>query len=786
MSARTDLLAAVISLAVASNAFSATVRVRMMDAPPYYDPPKVEIRTGDTVEWSNSGPALEHVLTNEAGTFFSNDVPVGKNWSYTFHRAGVYEYICFRHFFMKGIVVVKNADGSTTPIDETPYQQAFREFVVPTRDAIPRMIIASRSDDTMWFTEGGGDFYGFEDIPPQNKLAQIDERGRIIEYATPTPDGDGSKVGVDSLVMDRAGDIWFTERISNRIGKLRPDGTIKEYDIPTKGGYALGVDLDSKGNVWFAERYGNRLGLLKPDGTIEEMELPDKDSEPRTVFVDSTDRVWYTAREANQIGYLDAATKQLHRLQIPTKLARPAGICETRDGTIYFVEMVGNKLAKVRGDQIIEYPIPTKFSAPFKCAVDPKGDIWFTQVFGNAIARFDVRTEEITEYKIPTPDSRPGGIAIDKKGRVWFTEQKGNKIGMFDPVAAERMVRAAAKAEENNPAAPASEAPAPAAAAPAPERNRVEDFRVPTPGAGPGNDLIEDGKGRLWFTEVFGNKVGSIDLASGAISEVELKTPVSMPVGIARDPDGGFWVTLFRGNGIARIDPASGVVEEFPVPTEAALPTGIAIDERGEVWIAQMAANRIARFDRKTRRFEDIPLPGKDNGPLQLAADQRGALWITASEEDGNALLRFDLATRTFRTFALPTPKCAPVGMLIDGGHVWVAEGGAGKLARFHVKSERWEEFAIPGDKSEPVKLAKDGRGRIWITDGGGLGSVGGNRVHVFEPSTQTFTSIDMKSRGAKPMGIVAASDGHIWITQQGANRISRITIEGGAHAKHF
>lgn len=783
MSARLRFFAAAFVLTAAVSADSATVQVRMMDAPPYYDPPKIEIRTGDTVEWKNSGPALEHVLTNEAGTFFSNDVPVGKSWSFTFDRAGIYEYICFRHFFMKGMVVVKNADGSTTPVDATPYQQAFREFVVPTRDAIPRMIIASRTDDTMWFTEGGGDFYGFEDIPPQNKLAQIDDRGRIVEYATPTPDGDGSKVGVDSLVMDRAGHIWFTERISNRIGRLRPDGTIQEYAIPTKDGYALGVDIDSKGNIWFAQRYGNRLGLLEPNGRIEEMELPDKDSEPRTVFVDSKDRIWYTAREANQIGYLDAATRKLHRLQIPTKLARPAGICESRDGTIYFVQMVGNKLAKIRGEQIIEYPIPTKFSAPFKCAVDPKGDIWFTQVFGNSIARFDVRTEEITEYKIPTPDSRPGGIAVDKKGRIWFTQQKSNKIGLFDPAAAERMVRAAAKTDGGQPAPPE---PAASPATPASERNRVDDFRVPTPGAGPGNDLVEDDRGRLWFTEVFGNKIGAIDLASGAFSEVELKTPVSMPVGLARHRDGDLWVTLFRANGVARVDPRSGAVEEFPVTTEAALPTGIAIDERGEVWIAQMAADRIARFDRTSKRFEEIPLPGKGSGPLQLAADQRGALWITASEEDGNALLRFDLSTRTFQTFPLPTPKCAPVGMLIDGESIWVAEGGAGKLARFHVESRTWEEFTIPGEKSEPVKLARDARGRIWITDGGGLGSVGGNRVHVFDPATQAFTSIEMKKRGAKPMGIVAASDGHIWFTQQGANRISRITIEGGAHAKHF
>ena len=782
----------VLSVLFAICANAATVRVRMVDGPPYYDPARIEINVGDTVEWMNTGPTMQHVLTNEDATFFSNDVPVGKAWSFTFTKAGIYEYLCFRHFFMKGQVIVHNKDGTTTAKADTPYEGAFKEFVVPTRDAIPRMIIASRVDDSMWFTEGGGDFYGFEDIPPQNKLAQIDATGRIVEYATPDPDG--SKVGVDSLVMDREGTIWFTERITNRIGKLQPGKSIQQFPLSTAEGYALGVDLDSKGNLWFAQRYGNRLGWMSADGKFEEMELPDKNSEPRTVFVDSKDRVWYTAREANQIGYLEAGTRKLHRLRIPTEIARPAGVCEGRDGAIYFVEMVGNKLARVREDMsIVEYPLPTKFSAPFKCATDPQGNIWFTQVFGNSIGRFDPQTEQVVEYKIPTQDSRPGGIAIDRKGRIWFTEQKGNKIGMFDPAEADQLIRAAAQAQSDavtSDTKPAEQQPIAQRVnhegQPAALGVLIEDFQVPTAGAGPGNDLVDDGNGKLWFTELFGNKVASFDRHTGQFSEIELPTPVSMPVGLVRDADGIVWVSLFRGNGVARIDPRSGAVEEHHLKTESALPSGITVDENNQVWIAQLGANRIARLDRATRAFEEFSLPGKDNGPLQIVADRRGSLWISASDDQGNALLRFDLARKSFEAFALPTPAAGPVGILVDGDTLWVAEGAAGKLASFDVKTRKWTEHVIPGEGAEPVKLAKDSRGRVWLTDGGGLGSSGGNRLLVFDPATKAFSAFAMRKREAKPMGIVHTSDGHIWFTQQGANRISRITPEAQQHARNF
>jgi streptogramin lyase/plastocyanin len=754
---------------------ASTHYIDMIDAPPYYDPVVQEVKVGDTVVWRNAGPDMPHFIVSEDMTLVSHDIVVGKEWRATFNKAGVYPYICFRHFFMRGTVVVRNPDGTTDTAPEHAYQAAMKEFVIPTADAGPRMIIASRVDDTMWFTEGGGGFYGFEDVPAQNKLAQVDHTGRIIEYATPTPGTDGTAVGVDSLVMDATGAIWFTERVANRIGRLDPSGVIREFPLPTKDGYVLGIDLDHQGNLWFAERHGNRLGRMTPDGLLSFVTLLQKDSEPRTVFVDSRQRVWYTARVANEIGYYDPAAARLVHLQIPTKLARPAGICETSDGTIYFVEMVGNKLARVIGDQITEFALPTRFSAPFKCAVDARDNVWFTQVFGNSVGKFDPRTGRIVEFKIPTADSRPGGIAIDSKGRIWFTEQKGNKIGMFDPAAADvagsvdggDRVRVSA-------APPPRELTAPRPAAHAP----IHDFTIPTRGGGPGNDLVEDNAGWLWFTEIFANKIGAVHIATQRFKEFELPSSVSMPVGIARGDDGALWITEFRGNRLARLLPATGTITEYALPQDGALPAGVTVDEHGDVWLTQLAGNRIARFDRATERFEEFELPRPSSSPLQIVSDRRGGLFITASEEHGNYLARFTIATQRFDIFDLPTPNASPVGMLVDGDVVWVAEGGGAKLARFDIARQTWDEFPIPAERSEPVKLAKDRYGRIWLTDGGGLGSSGGNRLAVFDPRAKTFVLIPMKRPDAKPMGIVAASDGNVWFTQQGANRVSRIALE--------
>lgn len=759
--------------------FAATHVVKMLDAPPYFDKLDLEVRVGDTVTWTNAGPELAHIVMDGELNLYSQDISPGKTWSYTFSKPGVYSYICHRHFFMKARVTVRDASGSTQAVPDHPYQRAFREFVIPTMQSVPRMIVAG-PEGRMWFTEGGGDFYGFEDIPAQNKIASIDEHGRIVEYATPTPGSDGSKVGVDSLVMDRKGNVWFTERLTNRIGRLTPQGQITEFQIPTPGGYALGVDIDAKGRVWFAERFGNRIGYIEPDGKITEIELPEKDSEPRTIFVDSRMRVWYTARAANEIGYYEPEQRRFVRLKLPTKQARPAGIAEAPDGTIYFVEMVGNKVAKVVGDQIVEYNLPTPFAAPFKIVPDGRGYLWFTEVYANQIGRFDLRTGEIVEFKIPTPDSRPGGIAVDAKGRVWFTQQMGNKIAYFDPGLLDDPAQQAGRPDRKAEAA----AQGPQAAAPKllPEPGALQgamaDYRVPSAGGGPGNTFVPDADGWLWFPLMFGNKVAAIHETSKAFREIALPRAVSMPVGVARGPDGALWVAEFRGNAVARIDPKTEAVQEFPLPWHNTLPSAVVVDDSGGVWVALMANNAVARLDPATGRYTRHEMPEAGSNPLFLLPDGRGGLWISAAKDEGSYVAHLDVARGAFRTFKSDDPNANPTGMLSDAAGIWVAEGGSGHVSLLDPATGRWQRFRMPGERAAPVRLARDAQGRIWIADGGEIGSVGGNQVAVFDPASGRFSAVPMRNHQAKPMGIYVAGNGDVWFTQQGANRVSVIRAE--------
>ena len=68
-----------------------------------------------------------------------------------------------------------------------------------------------------------------------------------------------------------------------------------------------------------------------------------------------------------------------------------------------------------------EYTVPTAASQPFDIAKGPDGSLWFTETIGNKIAKLD-ETATFTEFPIPTAASRPAGIVAGPDGNMWFTD----------------------------------------------------------------------------------------------------------------------------------------------------------------------------------------------------------------------------------------------------------------------------------------------------------------------------------------------------------------------------
>jgi plastocyanin len=71
-----------------------------------FQPNRIEIAAGTTVEWTNRDP-LDHTVTAVDRSFDSGLIHSGETWQHTFTTPGTYQFYCQPHPFMKGVVIVR-------------------------------------------------------------------------------------------------------------------------------------------------------------------------------------------------------------------------------------------------------------------------------------------------------------------------------------------------------------------------------------------------------------------------------------------------------------------------------------------------------------------------------------------------------------------------------------------------------------------------------------------------------------------------------------------------------
>ncbi|KDF00568.1 hypothetical protein Y900_016860 [Mycolicibacterium aromaticivorans JS19b1 = JCM 16368] len=70
-----------------------------------FAPATLTVKVGDTVTWTNKDEEPHTVVAND-GSFHSPGLDANATYSFTFTKAGSFDYICSIHPFMHGTVVV--------------------------------------------------------------------------------------------------------------------------------------------------------------------------------------------------------------------------------------------------------------------------------------------------------------------------------------------------------------------------------------------------------------------------------------------------------------------------------------------------------------------------------------------------------------------------------------------------------------------------------------------------------------------------------------------------------
>jgi virginiamycin B lyase len=282
----------------------------------------------------------------------------------------------------------------------------------PLADGALPFGIALGPDGALWFTERGTDSIG-----------RIAPDGTLGPWTTLTPGADPT-----AIASGPDGGVWFTEQGVNAIARLEPGGEVTEYPVPSDNAVPAGIAAGPDGAMWFTERNGHRIGRVTSDGTISEFSIPSAFPGPMGITAGPDGAMWFTEQRGNRIGRI-TLDGDVTEWSLPVAGSLPSGIAAGPDGALWFTLRATNEIGRITLDgEISTWPVPTPGSDPTAIAAGWDGAMWFTGPDTDLIGRVAL-DGTITEFPLPTVSSSPFSISAGPDDAVWFTEGNADAIG---------------------------------------------------------------------------------------------------------------------------------------------------------------------------------------------------------------------------------------------------------------------------------------------------------------------------------------------------------------------
>jgi streptogramin lyase len=213
--------------------------------------------------------------------------------------------------------------------------------------------------------------------------------------------------------------------------------TVDEFGVPTPGAEPEDIVLGPDGNLWFTERSKDQLGRVTPGNppVIDEYPLPTGFTSPFNITVGPDGKIWATASNAApavvRIDPSNTADFAGHGgYGLP---GAAAGIAAGPDGLIWLGSQ-GGTLARIDPSTMNESAVsdfPLSGYNIRNLTAGPDGNVWVTD-FGGRVARVG-SDGSVTDFDVP--GSGAWDILTGPDGNLWYTAPEGNnsKIGRITP-----------------------------------------------------------------------------------------------------------------------------------------------------------------------------------------------------------------------------------------------------------------------------------------------------------------------------------------------------------------
>ena len=539
----------------------------------------------------------------------------------------------------------------------------------------------------------------------------------------------------ESIVLDGAGNVFFSDSQSSVVRRIGTDGIITTVAGTGTPGYSgegvatsaqlstpEGLALDSKGNLYIADYLNNRVRKLTPGGIIS---------------------TFAGTGEPGTGGSSNSATN--------SKLFHPAGVAVDSNGNVFIADASNGLLKMVDPSGVIN-----TFSHPITSigdvAVSPAGWLAAPDFLQYVINRISwdggtvsvfagvVRTAALGDHGPATSAylMEPWGLAADPTGN-WYVADSGDqrlrKIGVDQTIGTAAGTGIFGSSVDG----------------PATTSN------IAQPRA-----LAADSSGNIYFNSAcqirelqngtLKTVAGTGDCAYRGDGTSALDAQLQFSEGLAADSSGTIYIADTYNNRIRRVNLAAGVITTIAGTGQrgyagngtSALqammdyPLGLTVDSKGNVYFADQNNHRVRKIT------------------AGIISDFAGT-GTSDNASDG---------------LATASPLCYPSGVALDtAGNVYIADSGYirrvtldGRLTT--IAGNGW--FAISGEGEpalstgiDPFYVALDAKGRVCFTDTTNL------RIRCLDAAPASLVTITGVSNNAS--GATAIESGS-WVSIYGTN----------------
>jgi virginiamycin B lyase len=304
--------------------------------------------------------------------------------------------------------------------------------------------VAVDDDGSVWFTE-----------PQIGALSHMTLTGKVTRRFL------ASQLG-GALARAPGGDLWFTDRGTNAIWQVRPNGETRRYPIPTTTGRATAgpggpsgsgpsdITIGADGSVWFVETEADQVGRITPDGKITEVPLfgpRDGFIRPGSITAGPDGSMWVSATLARRIARVNG--QMLTVTQFPVSSGggtiTAASVAADADGGVWFEQPTASAMDNKplqpalgrmdRGGSIKYHPLPGRGPrGPGSLIAGPDGAIWFLDGSAGTVGRM-ATDGTVTEFPFAARDVGPLSTAPRQlaagPNALWFAQPHTNSLGLI-------------------------------------------------------------------------------------------------------------------------------------------------------------------------------------------------------------------------------------------------------------------------------------------------------------------------------------------------------------------